>query len=124
MYNRMMVAVRDLPPDETSGKFGLVLMRLGFGEAGKNELVCTHDSYALCDYWATMYNIGHADVDKCREALSVGMESMPSFVATKEIGHHNHSNKPLVEQPHIDYGNPAQPKPQQPEEDGGDGNYR
>lgn len=76
MFNRMAVTISDIEADGGVKVFGLMLYRHHPDGPVNCELVAKHDSYALVDYWATMYNIGKADVDQCKEALSRGFDSV------------------------------------------------
>ena len=84
MLTRMMVMVdRDAEPQE---RFALVLQSypnlVGAPNAAPTTIfeakdICRHDNYALCDYWATMYNIGKADIEQCKESLAKGYDGVP-----------------------------------------------
>ena len=79
MFTRMIVCRtdREIAPNEPA--FALLLVHHGIGGSVSHEVVCYHDTYALCDYWATMYNIGskQASLDQIKQALAKGFEGLP-----------------------------------------------
>jgi hypothetical protein len=75
-----------------SGRFVLVLMSSGIGVGYEN--IARHDSYAMVDYWATMYNIGRSTVDECKVGLAGGAEALPSMDERREIEATRSGQKP------------------------------
>lgn len=56
--------------------FALVLEALDEGLLSASVVV-RHDNYALCDYWATMFNIGKSTVDEVGKGLDAGLGGVP-----------------------------------------------
>jgi hypothetical protein len=80
MLNRAVVMISGLASDK---KFALVLQRLNADNHMRGEEIARSDSYALTDFWATMYNVGHKTLDECKAGLEGGFQSVPS---TEERG--------------------------------------
>src|SRR4051812_36878028 len=76
MFRRMKAVVvsPSMGGQNNEQPFGLVLVHYGAAGSMNYEVVGRSDLYALCDFWATMFNIGKVtDIEEVKAGLEKGL---------------------------------------------------